>query len=512
MGRTSNVTDKQIFDAVEKYGSNARAGEHLGIAGKTVSNRMSMIRKAVPSDDRPDTYQHDTEIKRYFISSVVSDAPLNQKLYASVQHLCEHLGAEQIYIPVEYDWQDIKAGRHVPSYPKKTKSNMLSSDIPLNDHLLLLGSVPIHATIQNPLSGLKHVSQNKSAIFAHPQRAMESVATPKHKLPKLLYTTGTMTHARYTRSKTGRKAEDLHTLGGLLVEVTDKKFHVFEITSNEVGEFYHLTTKYGPTGYSDIGRVSGIYMADEHEEHYEQEVKDATYLNDASMVNVLKPRYVVRGDVYNHGSDSHHERKNILNRIIRDSKQANSVSEELYNCALHIHETTSDFTNIIVASNHHDHLKRWLNEFDPHKGDPKNILLYHQLNAAMIEEALALGSSSVDPFEMYVRTKHPDVYKQCKFIERDEEFEIAGVDCGMHGDLGCNGSRGSVVNLTLGGKPFVIGHSHSPRIYRNGKQVGACANEMGYNKGYSGWMATHCVIYPDGNSTLIHIVDGEWRI
>lgn len=512
MGRISNVTDQQILEAVEKYGSNGRAGEILGIAAKTVANRMSMIRKAVPSDDRPDTYQHNKKIKRYFISSVVSDAPLNQKLYASVQHLCDHLGAEQIYIPVEYDWQDIKAGRHVPSYPKKTKDNMLSSDIPLNDHLLLLASVPIHATIQNPLSGLKHVSQNKSAIFAHPQRAMESVATPKHKLPKLLYTTGTMTHARYTRSKTGRKAEDLHTLGGLLVELNDDVFHVFEITASDVGEFYHLTYKYTPQGYSNIGRVGGIYMADEHAEFYERGVKEATYLNTDSMVNVLNPRYVVRGDVYNHGSDSHHERKNVLGRILRDQKSTNCVQTELYNCAMHIEQTSGDYINVIVASNHHDHLKRWLNEFNPHTGDPKNVLIYHKLNASMIEEALQLGSTSVDPFEMYIRKEHSDVYKNCQFIGRDEEFEIAGVDCGMHGDLGCNGSRGSVVNLTLGGKPFVVGHSHSPRIYRNGKQVGACANEMGYNKGYSGWMATHCVIYPDGNSTLVHIVDGQWRI
>lgn len=506
------ATDSEILQAAKDHETLRDAAASLGMAYSTIKNRLSIIRQKQPEEPRPTTYTH-TQAKRYFISSVVSNAPLSKRFFQSVQVMCEHLQVQQIYIPVEYDWQDVRNGKNEPTYPQAVGEYLLSEDIKINEHLMLMGSVPIHATIQNPLVGLKHVSHNKSAIFAHPQRAMDSVATPKRKLPKLLYTTGAITEPRYTRSKTGRKAQDHHIIGGLLIEVDGDRFHVFEITAAKDGGFYHLTEHYSPKGVTTHNGVAGIYMADEHAEFYDDTVKHATYTGDNSIVRTLSPEIVVRGDVYNHGSDSHHERKNVLNRVLRAESDRHSVQGELDQCYEHIANTTvGGYKNAIVASNHHDHLKRWLNEYNPHTGDPRNAWLYHHLNAMMIDEAVSGNNPSVDPFELYGRYHHAGTHNQCVFIERDGDFDVAGVDCSMHGDAGANGARGSAVNLSLGGQPVIIGHGHSPRIYRNVYQVGVCAQEMGYNKGYSGWMATHCVIYPDGNRTLVHIVDSEWRI
>lgn len=500
------ATDDEILQAIKDYESRQDAANYLGVAYKTLCNRLSLIKQKQPEEPRPNTYQH-TINKRYFISCAVSNAPLHKKFHKALQHL----DAEHIIIPVQYDWQDVRQGKHEPSYPPQLSDSLLSDDISINPHLMVMGSVPIHATIQNPLTGLKHVSKNKSAIFAHPQRAMESVGTPKDKLPKLLYTTGAITEPRYTRSKTGRKAQDYHTIGGLIVEVVGERFHIFEITANKDGSFYHLDSRYTVNGVDSHQCVAGIYMADEHAEYYPEDVKRATYTGDESIVRVLQPDVVVRGDVYNHGSDSHHERKNVLNKIIRAVNDGWCVRSELDQCFEHIADTTvGGYRNVIVASNHHDHLKRWLNEYNPHTGDPRNALLFYQLNALMVEEAIEQGHSGVDPFEMYGRRFHPNVYANSVFVPRDKEYDVAGVDCSMHGDAGVNGARGSAVNLSLGGQSVVIGHGHSPRIYRNVHQVGVCAMDMGYNKGYSGWMATHCAIYPDGNRTMVHIVDGEW--
>lgn len=505
------ATDQEIIEAIKNHDSYGEAARSLGMAVRTVYNRVNLMKQKQPAEVRPDNYKHDPSFKRFFVSCVVSGAPLHKKGFKSVQTMCDHLGAEQVYIPVQYDWQDVKSGKHEPTYPKQVMDKLLSSDVELNKHLNLMGSVPVHATIQNPLSGLKHTSKNKSAIYGHPQMAMESVATHKSKLPKLLYTTGAMTEPRYTRSKAGRKAQDCHNVGGLIIEVSKDRFHIFEINVDSNGSFYHLDHFYNGDSVSD-SNVTAVYMADEHAEGYEKSVGDATYWNKDSIVNALNPEYVVRGDVYNHGSDSHHGRNDVFNKITRYMNDADCVKKELDDCFDHIRATTvGDYQNVIVASNHHDHLKRWLNEFSPHTGNPKNILLYHQLNAALIEEMINEGVQ-VDPFEMYGRKWHPDIYSQCVFLSRDEEFDINGVDCSRHGDIGPNGARGSAVNLSLMGKPTIIGHGHSPKRHRNVHQVGVGAEELGYNKGPSGWMASHAAVYPNGTVTMLHIINGKWRL
>ena len=506
------VTDEEILAAWEKYGGDrVQAGEALGISPKTFGNRMAKIKQRPPEIKRPSTYTPSGDSRRFFISCVVSGAPINPKAWKTVQTLCTNLEMEQIYIPVQYDWQDVKSGKETPSYPQQVRQFLLSNDVPLNDHLNVMGSVPIHATIQNPLSGLVHTSNQKSAIYGHPQRAMQSVASNKYKLPKLLYTTGCLTEPRYTTSKAGRKAQDLHCLGGLIVELRgDGLFHVYEVTLNEEYGLYHKMEYYKGNKVSKIDSVPAVYMADEHAEGYDDHVARATYYDPDSIVNTLNPDYVIRGDVYNHGSDSHHGRGNVLERVVRHHHGMNSVRIELDQCFEHIRNTTvGGYKNVIVASNHHEHLKRWLNEFDPHRGDPVNVLLYHELNAAMIRETIETGES-IDPFEMYGRLYHSDVYSDCIFLNTDSEFFIKGVDCSSHGHLGPNGSRGSAKNISVLGVPTIIGHGHSPIIYRNVHQVGVGASELGYNKGPSGWMATHCVIYPDGNRSFLHIIEGEW--
>ena len=506
------ISDEAILAAYEKFdGDRVKTGDDLGLSPKTVGNRLARIKQKEPESPRPTTLSHTPTATRYFISSVVSGAPIAPKTWKVIQTMCDHLEAQQIYIPIQYDWRDVKSGKETPTYPQQTRSYLLSEDIDINQHLKLMGSVPIHATIQNPLSGLMHTSMNKSAIYGHPQRAMESVATNKYRMPKLLYTTGAITEPRYTASKAGRKAKDYHVLGGLIVELRDDGlFHVYEVTVNDQHQIYHKNLMFTGNGVSEYNSIPAIYMADEHAEGYDDHVAAGTYLCKDSLVNVLNPEFVVRGDVYNHGSDSHHGRGNVLERVMRSHHGRDSVKEELDHCFDHIRSTTvGGYKNVIVASNHHDHLKRWLNEFNPHTGSAKNVLLYHELNAAMIRECMESGNN-IDPFEMYGRNWHNDIYGQCIFLSRDQEFDICGVDCSSHGDLGPNGARGSAVNLSLLGKPTIIGHGHSPRLYRNVHQVGVGASELGYNKGPSGWFATHCLVYPDGNKSFVHIIDGTW--
>ncbi len=67
---------------------------------------------------------------------------------------------------------------------------LVENELRIHPHLRIMGDVRIQATAVHPLSGLESRSRDASAIYGHPQLAMQSVATPQHRLPKLLYTTG----------------------------------------------------------------------------------------------------------------------------------------------------------------------------------------------------------------------------------------------------------------------------------------------------------------------------------
>ena len=126
------ASDKDILDAISKFDSKKDAAEYLGMAVKTVYNRLNLMKQKAPEEQRPDSYSHDSSVKRFFVSSVVSGAPLHKKGFKAVKVMCEHLNAQQVYIPVQYSWQDTFGSREEPTYPKAVKDMLLSSDIELN--------------------------------------------------------------------------------------------------------------------------------------------------------------------------------------------------------------------------------------------------------------------------------------------------------------------------------------------------------------------------------------------
>ena len=50
-------------------------------------------------------------------------------------------------------------------------------------------------------------------------------------------------------------------------------------------------------------------------------------------------------------------------------------------------------------------------------------------------------------------------WNKIRFLDRDEDYKIAGIELGAHGDKGPNGSRGSKASLENAYGRAVIGHS-----------------------------------------------------
>jgi len=391
-------------------------------------------------------------------------------------------------------------------WPPEVLPYLLDEDLILNSNLAVMGDVKIVATAVNPLSGLQTISGHRSAILGHAQVAMEMVATPHNKLPKMLHTTGSVSRKNYGRSKTGKKAEHHHTLGAVYVETQGKYFWPRELIADSSGTFYDLDIRYTREGYTTGHPVSGLVLGDEHVKWSDAAVLKATFEGKGSLCGTVKPEALVRHDIHDHYSGSHHHLGNHLLQLAKHIKADDIVEEELQLSADHVNHTSPpNCINYIIESNHHDHLAQWLNKTDP-KRDLKNAAFYYKLMGKAVEAIEKGDHRSV--FELWMADNLQAPYK---FINANDELLIEGIDCSQHGHIGANGARAGKRSFANASYKMIAGHSHSPCIEKGFYQVGTSTMKMGYAKGLSSWMVTHAIIYPNGKRSLIHIINGKWR-
>jgi hypothetical protein len=344
---------------------------------------------------------------------------------------------------------------------------------------------------------------------------MISVPTPQNKLPKVLMTTGTITVPNYTKTKTGYNGEFNHTFGALTVTIKDDSiFHMRSILADADGSFYDLDKLYKPDGNVKEGQeILAIATGDEHVDWIDEGVVKATYTNEDSIVNTLKPKKIFRHDTLDFYSRNHHHRGNFLTNFAKHhtltgKTPVNDIEAELKRCVDFINKTTPEYAkSYIVQSNHNDALTRWLGESD-FREDPQNAVLFLKLNLAMLENCKMTlnGVSTISPFEYWAKDKTNAV-----FLQRDKSYRVKDIEMSYHGDQGVNGARGSAVSFAQIGTKSIIGHSHSPMINKGVYQVGTSSRlKLEYTNGPSSWLHTHCIIYPNGKRTLINIIDGEW--
>ena len=103
--------------------------------------------------------------------------------------------------------------------------------------------------------------------------------------------------------------------------------------------------------------------------------------------------------------------------------------------------------------------------------------------------------------------------KDLIWLGRDQDFKIAGVECGSHGDLGSNGRRnpGSKGMYKAYGKAM-YGHCHHSEIWHDAMSVGTSTYmKLGYNRGASSWDNGQGILYKNGTRQLILVINGEWH-
>ena len=327
-------------------------------------------------------------------------------------------------------------------------------------------------------------------------------------------------YANYTDTKAGHKGAFHHTISAIVLEIDENElFHVRHLTADAVGNFYDLDAYYTHKSVErgEEHRALALIAGDIHAEVIDVPTRDALFLNADSVAAVVKPRANVLHDLIDSTARNHHIGRDGIGRFIRYYFDKNdNVEEGLTNCRADFIDLISkpDTINVVVRSNHDEHVDRWLSEADP-KTDPENAKFYHYLKYHQYDAIQNGEDFSVLEFWC----SNPDDciglnnIENTVFLKRNECYDIAGVEISLHGDQGPNGSRGSLRNLSRMGQKLVVGHSHTPGIINGSYQVGTTSKlQLDYNKGPSSWLNTAAIIYPNGSVTLINVIDGKWKI
>jgi hypothetical protein len=135
--------------------------------------------------------------------------------------------------------------------------------------------------------------------------------------------------------------------------------------------------------------------------------------------------------------------------------------------------------------------------------DPHNKKIALELALAMV--------NGLDPLKTGVE-KYLGADKPVTWLKRDEDYKIARIELGSHGDLGSNGGTHSLRSMENAYGNSVSGHTHTPEILRGAWQVGTCSLlKLDYNVGPSSWVHSSCVVYPNGGRQLINVINGKWK-
>lgn len=526
--RTDRPSHTEVLSGVKELGSISAYARLINVPRSSVDD---WFRAALRYSDRFEKDEDGNYHKRsYLITAAQIDTDVHEGFLENLKTMAAAHDAEILVPTFTYNKKGSghkgngDATKKLVSeyFDKSIREYIMNDRVMLNEKIEVLGNLNILPTAVNPLSGYQSFTGSKSGVFPHPKITSESVATSPGRLAKFLFTSGVCTVPNYMQKNAGIKGEFHHQIGAVLVEIVDNKvFHHRHVLAEEDGSFYDLTDRYENGEITSGHRVASINWGDIHEAALDEQVKKASWLteydeqDDSSeippLIEVLKPRYQFFHDLLDFKFRNHHNRNDHL---WLSNMLSNSVEQELADACEFIEITHRNWCHTVIVSSNHDRAyNRWVREVDASEEpnlDNKIFLLWSQKH---MFEHVRIGAGSPNMFEEYANHKYgiPVDPDKVTFLKPDESFRVGDVECGMHGDKGINGSRGSIKSYSKIGTKCTIGHSHSSAIYE-GVYMNGCSRTLNadYAEGPSSWSHTHTIQYPNGKRTQLTLINGQY--
>lgn len=447
----------------------------------------------------------------FFITTAVNGQEADENFINSIKTFCNKNDAKLLILPCHDPAHNLSntIEWHFDSVITETKSPIIFEETELNKNMVISG-IRVTAKQINPTTGLGRITKGtRSFVFASPKQSLEFIPNSNRKLPHAMMTTGACTKADYSSTRgnsqrTAYLAEFDHVIGGLIVEIQDSKiYHFRQVQADKkTGAFIDLGIEYNSKGLKRV--ASKLILGDIHAAAVSETALKAT----EEMMEEFKVDTIVIHDLFDGDSVNHHEEKNLISQAIKAKMGRLSLSDELKKTSAIVDRLLSKpfvKLGVIPDANHNNFIHRWLQR-GRFKDEPQNFALGCKLAAAYVD--------GKDPLQEGLKSEAPIKHaKKLKWLAPDEDYIVAGVQLGSHGDLGPAGTRGSAISLERALVDAIIAHSHTPRIIRKLVQVGTLSElYLGYNKGPSSWMHCNAVLYPNGTRQLINIINGQWRL
>lgn len=524
----SDSREKSV-EAYLRLGSVTAAARELGLARGTVQYhlRRANLGKPVAAGSKTGSIRERKaslpttgEVKRYLLTCAQNNAYVHPELWKNLLAFKSYMNAELMVSQITYNInaytaQPAKPGSRATDkklwYDPVLEQFVSNARVELAPGLVWCGEANILPTAERPLRGFETYTGRKSGVFPHTKLAMDSIASGKHEATKFNYTTGCVTQMAYIQRKAGQKAEFHHAYGALLVEVDSRgRWFVRQLNALRDGSFQDLDLVVSDGKVTKGHRVEAINWGDIHEEQLDEQVRELAW-GKGGMLDTLKPKYQFMHDSLSFHRRNHHDRGDPHLRFLKFVRGQESVREELRSLARFLKvESARDWCKtLIVNSNHDNALERWLREAD-YRADPPNAILFLELQLQKYR-ALAADDGGFLLLEWALRQEGLDT--EVQFLREDESFLLCGeIECGMHGHLGPDGTKGTPFGLARMGRKANTGHTHKAGIIDGQYTSGTSSQlDLGYNKGPGSWSHSHIVTYPNGKRAIVTMWNGAWR-
>lgn len=455
-----------------------------------------------------------SKVTRYVITAAQNATPAHAKALKALVMYCVTRGATLLVVPLRYrNPTSVWAAREQTDdwWAEEVLPYLTDQRTQLAPGLVLAADVKVQPTASSPLAGFESLTGGDSCILGHPKMQMRCVASPAGRYPKILSTTGAITVRNSTNTKAGKLGDFHHFLGAVVVETQGDWYTLRQLNCDrKTGSFTDLDTDYSPRGTRPARRAAGLVLGDVHSAVTDPTVNEVTY-GRGGIVSTLHPRHIVLHDVYDGITCNPHHAGDPFVLAAKQRSYSRCVRSEVADACAYLSRAAQHGAQVhVVASNHNDFLRRWMLSHD-WRTDPLNAEFYLQTAAHLVAEAHVTprGVEYPDPFGYWVQRLAPKVW----YLAPRASLVIAGVECGLHGHQGPNGTRGTLRNLARIGAKVVTGHTHTPGIEEGNYQTGTSTPlQLDYNQGPSSWLQAHVVIYATGKRAVVVIRDGKWRL
>lgn len=445
--------------------------------------------------------------KRFIITTAVQGKEVNKEFANSIRNYARRNNALVLVLPCEDVVSRGKKAKSIDLSPDISDFKVVFKDTYINKNLCLC-AIKVSAKQINSLTGLDRltVQRQSSIIVASPKVFLRYVPNMHYDIPPALMTTGAVTVNNYDTDKymskrTSTLAESDHAYGAIIVEVEDESiFHFRHVQASPYNSITDMGVDYLPDGSVCYMDKTVMIMGDSHTGYHDKD------LHETVMVAALHSGVdtIFLHDIFNATSVTHHDKGKGITRAVKALENRLSLELECEAVKNYLDDILQyDMDVYVVSSNHDNHLLRYLESGD-YVNDPMNYKLSLKLALAAV--------NGWNPLQ-YAIEKELD-YRQDRvhWLSEDESCRVYGVEVGVHGDRGANGSRGSLQVFERGLGNCVTAHTHSAAIIRNAFCVGTVGlMDQGYNKGLSSWTHTCCLIYANGTKQLVNFIPNKER-